>query len=86
MQWNDSVRRRLKLRDVDILLTVIQIGSMGKAASLLNMSQPAISNAIAQLEHTLGVRLLDRSRQGVEPTPSGRALIKRGVAMFDELR
>ena len=85
-QWNERVRRRLKLHDVDILLTVIQTGSMGKAAGLLNMSQPAISNAIAHLEHTLGVRLLDRSRQGVEPTPSGRALIKRGVAMFDELR
>jgi DNA-binding transcriptional LysR family regulator len=84
--WNDRVRRRLKLRDVDILLAVIQTGSMGKAAGTLNMSQPAISKAIAQLEHTLGVRLLDRSRQGVEPTPYGRALIKRGVAMFDELR
>jgi DNA-binding transcriptional LysR family regulator len=85
-QWNDRVRRRLKLRDVDILLTVIQTGSMGKAAGALNMSQPAVSTAIAQLEHTLGVRLLDRSRQGVEPTPFGRALVKRGVAMFDELR
>ena len=85
-QWSDRVRRRLKLRDVDILLTVIQTGSMGKAAGTLNMSQPAVSNAIAQLEHTLGVRLLDRSRQGVEPTPYGRALVKRGVAMFDELR
>jgi len=85
-QWNDRVRRRLRLRDVDILLAVIQTGSMGKAAGALNMSQPAISKAIAYLEHTLGVRLLDRSRQGVEPTPSGRALIKRGVAMFDELR
>jgi DNA-binding transcriptional LysR family regulator len=52
----------------------------------LNMSQPAVSKAIAYLEHTLGVRLLDRSRQGVEPTPYGRALIKRGIAMFDELR
>jgi DNA-binding transcriptional LysR family regulator len=85
-QWNDRVRRRLKLRDVDILLAVIQTGSMGKAAGALNMSQPAVSKAIAYLEHTLGVRLLDRSRQGVEPTPYGRALIKRGVAMFDELR
>ena len=85
-QWNDRVRRRLKLRDVDILLAVIQTGSMGKAAGALNMSQPAVSKAIASLEHTLGVRLLDRSRQGVEPTPYGRALIKRGVAMFDELR
>src|SRR5258708_1679081 len=86
VQWNDRVRRRLKLRDVDILLAVIQTGSMGKAAAALNMSQPAVSKAIAYLEHTLGVRLLDRSRQGVEPTPYGRALIKRGVAMFDELQ
>jgi DNA-binding transcriptional LysR family regulator len=85
-QWDDRVRRRLRLRDVDILLTVIQTGSMGKAASALNMSQPNVSKAIASLEHTLGVRLLDRSRQGVEPTAYGRALIKRGVAMFDELR
>ena len=44
-----------------------------------------MSKAIAYLEHTLGVRLLDWSRQGVEPTPYGRALVKRGVAMFDEL-
>ncbi|HEY6257823.1 MAG TPA: LysR family transcriptional regulator [Xanthobacteraceae bacterium] len=85
-QWSERVRRRLKLRDVDILLAVIETGSMGKAASALNMSQPAVSKAIASLEHTLGVHLLDRSRQGVEPTPYGRALIKRGVAMFDELR
>jgi DNA-binding transcriptional LysR family regulator len=85
-QWNDRVRRRLRLRDIDILLAVIQAGSMGKAAAALNMSQPAVSKAVAFLEHTLGVRLLDRSRQGAEPTPYGRALIKRGVAMFDELR
>lgn len=85
-QWTDRIRRRLKLRDVDILLTVIQQGSMGKAANALNMSQPAVSKAISCLEQTLGVRLLDRSRQGVEPTPYGRALIKRGVAIFDELR
>ena len=67
-------------------MAVIQTGSMGKAAAVLNMSQPAVSKAVAYLEHTLGVRLLDRSRQGVEPTPYGRALIKRGIAMFDELR
>ncbi len=85
-QWNDRVRRRLRLRDVDILLTVIETGSMGKAAGVLNMSQPAISKAVGYLEQTLGVSLLDRSRQGVAPTPYGQALAKRGVAMFDELR
>jgi DNA-binding transcriptional LysR family regulator len=85
-QWNDRVRRRIRLRDLDILLAVTETGSMGKAAAALNMSQPAVSKAVAYLEHALGVRLLDRSRQGVEPTPSGRALIQHGVAMFDELR
>src|SRR4051794_41431269 len=59
---------------------------MGKAAGRLNMSQPAVSKAVADLEHVLGVRLLDRTHQGVEPTPYGLALAKRGVALFNELR
>src|SRR5688572_21626551 len=80
------MRRRLRLRDLDILMTVIQAGSMGKATGRLNMSQPAISKAIADLERALGVRLVDRSRQGVEPTAYGSALIARGVSVFDELR
>jgi DNA-binding transcriptional LysR family regulator len=65
---------------------VVEAGSMAKAAVQLAISQPAVSRAIADMEHTLGVRLLDRSPQGVEPTEYGHALIKRGVAVFDELR
>ena len=84
--WDDRVRRRLKLRDVDVLLAVVQTGSMGKASAVLRMSQPAVSKAIASLEQTLGVPLLERSRRGAEPTPYGLALIKRGVTVFDELR
>jgi len=86
MPWNDRIKRRLKLRDLDILMAVVQTGSMGNAARSLNMSQPAVSKAIADLEYATGVRLLDRSRQGVEPTPYGMALLKRGVVIFDELR
>jgi DNA-binding transcriptional LysR family regulator len=86
MPWTDQIRRRLKLRDLDVLMAVVAAGGMGKAADKLNVSQPAISKAIADLEHTLGVRLLDRSRRGVEPTSYGLALIKRGTAVFDELR
>src|SRR5262245_62543682 len=86
MPWNDRVKRRLKLRDLDILMAVVQSGSMGNAARSLNMSQPAVSKAVADLERTTGVRLLDRTRQGVEPTPYGLALIKRSIAMFEELR
>jgi DNA-binding transcriptional LysR family regulator len=84
--WNDRIRRRLKLRSLDVLMAVAETGSMGKAAGLLNMSQPAISKAIVELEDAVGFRLLDRSRRGVEPTPYGKLLLKRGVAVFDELR
>ena len=86
MPWNEGTRRRLKLRDLDILMTVAQAGSMGRAAERLNMFQPGVSKAIADLEATFGVRLVDRSRQGVELTPYGLALLRRGAAVFDELK
>ncbi len=78
--------QRLKLRDLRILMSVAQCGTMGKAAEHLAVSQPVVSKAIADMEYALGVRLLDRSRRGVEPTPYGQALIKRGVAIFDEMQ
>jgi DNA-binding transcriptional LysR family regulator len=65
---------------------VVQQGSMAKAAAQLNVSQPAISKVIADLEYALGVRLFDRSPKGVELTIFGRALFKRGWAAFDELK
>src|SRR5438046_1667271 len=86
MPWNDRIKRHLKLRDLDILIAVVQTGAMGRAATRLHMSQPAVSKAVADLEHIFGVRLLHRSRRGAEPTPYGLALIKRGFALFDELR
>ena len=86
MQLNDRIGRRMKLQDLHVLMTVVQAGSMGKAAERLNTSQPNISRSIAELEHALGVRLLDRHRQGVEPTEYGRALLDCGVTVFDGLR
>jgi DNA-binding transcriptional LysR family regulator len=86
MQWVDRIGRRLKLRDLHILLAVVQHGSMARAAAELAISQPAVSKAIADMEHTLGLRLLDRSRNGIEATAYGRALVRRGLAIFDELK
>src|SRR6266436_1006240 len=86
MALTDRVARRLKLRDLRLLQAVVKWRSMAKAAAHLNLTQPAVSKAIGELEYTLGVRLLDRSRQGIEPTAHGRALIRRGIAIFDELR
>jgi DNA-binding transcriptional LysR family regulator len=86
MQLSDRIGCRMKRHDLHVLMTVVQAGSMSKAAALLNTGQPAISRSIAELENTLGVRLLDRSRQGVTPTDYGRALLDGGTAVFDELR
>jgi DNA-binding transcriptional LysR family regulator len=86
MHVNDRIGRRMKLHDLHVLMAVVQAGGMGKAARRLNTSQSAVSRSIGELEHALGVRLLDRSRQGVEPTQYGRALLGCGAAVFDELR
>jgi DNA-binding transcriptional LysR family regulator len=86
MERTERIERRLKLHDLRVLMSVVEQGSMAKAAERLATSQPALSRAIADLEHSLGVRLLDRGPRGVVPTPYGCALVKRGFAVFDELR
>jgi DNA-binding transcriptional LysR family regulator len=86
MDFSERIGRRLKLQDLHVLMTVAQAGSMGKAAQQLNTTQPAVSRTIAELEDAIGVRLLDRSRQGVEPTTRGRALLHCAAAVFDDLR
>jgi DNA-binding transcriptional LysR family regulator len=86
MDWGSRIGRRLKLRDLHILFAVVQNGNMSKAARALAVSNPVVSKAVAELEHTLGVRLLDRTPHGVEPTIYGHALLERGLVAFDELR
>lgn len=84
----DKLRRlagRISLHDLRVVMAVAQAGSMGKAAKLLATSQPAISRSIGTLEQDLGVRLFDRSAQGIALTPFGDALVRRGTAVFDEL-
>src|ERR1700722_6182187 len=86
MEWSERIGRRIRLRDLHILLAVVQCKSMGKAAEHLAVSKPVVSKVIADLERVLGVRLLERDRHGAEPTIFGAALLKRGATVFDELR
>jgi DNA-binding transcriptional LysR family regulator len=83
--WDRRYSRRLKLRDLQILFAVMHWGSMSKAAGHLGMSQPAVSEAVTNLESFLRVRLLDRTPRGIEPTVYAEALLKRGRVAFDEL-
>ena len=85
-QFDERILRRLKLRELRILMTVAECGSMGQAAGKLAVSQPAVSKAVSEMEHTLGVQLLERSVQGVVPTLYGAALLRWAVTVFDDLR
>lgn len=84
--WERKIGRRLRLRDLHVVATVAECGSMAKAAGRLGVTQSAVSQLIAELEQELGVRLFDRSRRGVAATIYGQVLIRRGKAAFDELR
>jgi DNA-binding transcriptional LysR family regulator len=86
MEWSDRIGRRLRPRDLHIFLAVAELGNMANAAERLAISRPVVSKTISELEHTLGVPLFDRSAKGVVPTLYGQALLKRSVAIFDELR
>jgi DNA-binding transcriptional LysR family regulator len=86
MQWSDRIGSRLKLHDLHVFMTVVYAGSMGRAARTLNSTQPNVSRSISELERALGVRLLNRHSQGVEPTEHGRAMVNCGLAVFDDLR
>jgi DNA-binding transcriptional LysR family regulator len=59
---------------------------MAKAASQLNMTQPAVSQAIADLEAALEVRLLDRGPHGVSLTPYGETMLKHGLEALDAIK
>ena len=86
INWEARIGRRIRLRDLHVLFAVDQSGSMAKAAARLGLTQSAISQMVADLEHALGVRLLDRSTRGVEANVYGRTLLKYGRAAFDDLR
>jgi DNA-binding transcriptional LysR family regulator len=83
---DSHIGRRLKLRDLQILCSVAKFGSMAKAATHLSTTQPTVSQAIADLEDTLGVRLFDRSTKGVVPTVYGDILLKSALEAFDALK
>ena len=78
----------MDLRQLRYFATVVHEGSVSRAAALLNMTQPPLSAAIAQLERELGIRLLDRHSRGVDATVAGEFLAReagRLLSQVDEL-
>ena len=64
MDWVDRIGRRIRLRDLHVLLAVAESGSMSKASAQLAVSHPVVSKTILQLEQSLGVQLFERSTRG----------------------
>ncbi|APH55959.1 Transcriptional regulator, LysR family [Granulibacter bethesdensis] len=74
------------LRLLEIFLAVCDAGGMAGAARRLGLSQPAVSQAIAEIEKRTGVALLDRGVRPLSPTPAGVLLRQRGAALLEEAR
>lgn len=76
---------RLKLRQLRLLVAVGQHGSIQNAAHDLNISQPAATKMIQDLELDFEVKLFDRTNRGVVPTVFGAALIRHGKLIFSQV-
>lgn len=76
---------RLKLRQLRLLVAVGQHGSIQNAARELNISQPAATKMIQDLELDFEVKLLDRTNRGVAPTVFGQTLIRHGKLIFSQI-
>lgn len=76
----------MRLRHIQVLVTVSQTGSLRAAARKLGLTQPALSKAIRQLENELRVPMLTRTPRGVVLTEYGRAVLVRARSIDAELR
>jgi LysR family nitrogen assimilation transcriptional regulator len=73
------------LRQIRAVIAVCEEGSFTRAAARENATQSGISQHVANVERTLGVRLFDRSATGVRPTPAGLRYYKRCVDAVGQL-
>jgi DNA-binding transcriptional LysR family regulator len=81
----DFLLRRLRLRHIHLLALLGDHTSLRAAAETLNLTQPAVSKMLHEIEQAFGVRLFNRGRRGVEPNAFGRSVIHRALVVMSEL-
>jgi LysR family pca operon transcriptional activator len=81
-----SVAARIKFRHLQCFLEVVRLKSVSKAATLLGITQPAVSKTIRELEDALEVSLLDRSKRGIQTTAFGDVFLRYAGASVTALR
>ncbi|MBC5785748.1 LysR family transcriptional regulator [Ramlibacter sp. USB13] len=81
----DFLVRRLRLRHLDLLVALAEAGTMRAAATRLNLSQPALSKMLVEVEDGFGARLFERTPQGVAANALGQAAVYRARVILGEL-
>ncbi|WP_395334722.1 LysR family transcriptional regulator [Novosphingobium sp. BL-8H] len=72
----DTMQSLPSPRQLTCFITIVREGSIGGAAKALSLTQPAVSRTLADLEALLRVKLLDRSRTGINLTPAGETFLR----------
>ena len=75
----------VQLRHLRYFTRIVEAGSFSRAASVVHIAQPALSQQIAELELDLGVTLLHRSARGISPTPAGDVLYHEAVSILGRI-
>lgn len=85
MEKNGLFSQRIRLRHLHTFVAVAQQGTLGRAAETLNLSQPALSKTLNELEQLTGARLFDRGRLGAQLTLVGEQFLTHAVKVLDAL-
>ena len=85
MEKNVLFNQRIRLRHLHTFVAVAQQGTLGRAAETLNLSQPALSKTLNELEQLTGTRLFERGRLGAQLTLPGEQFLTHAVRVLDAL-
>lgn len=85
MEKNGLFSQRIRLRHLHTFVAIAQQGTLGRAAETLNLSQPALSKTLNELEQLTGTRLFDRGRLGAQLTLVGEQFLTHAVKVLDAL-
>ena len=85
MEKNGLFSQRIRLRHLHKFVAVAQQGTLGLAAETLNLSQPALSKTLNELEQLTGTRLFERGRLGAQLTLVGEQFLTHAVKVLDAL-
>jgi DNA-binding transcriptional LysR family regulator len=83
LEW--YIRANLKPRHLQLLVALDDFRHVGRVAEFMNVTQPAVSKSLAEIERGIGLALFERKKGGLVPTPYGECLIRLCRSMLQSL-